>query len=160
MGFEEIAMRRWVTVGALLSCALALAEPEAAVPERLYFAIELKHEGRVIGTPRLLGESGKLLRVERRRPGAAQFDYRLALSPSPAEGQRGRYDIALDVVLPDARGGGHFSLLHGEQRRLELSGRGGDLEVSLLVMKVDSPEFRALMDLTARDERGGAATSI
>ena len=29
----------------------------------------------------------------------------------------------------------------------------GDLEVSLLLMKVDSPEFRALMDLAAPKDR-------
>ena len=47
---------------------------------------------------------------------------------------------------------GRLVLQHGEQRKVDLGGTRGELEVSLLVMKVDSPEFKALMDLVAVEE--------
>ena len=154
-------MRRLFLVAAILTGALASAQTSATPhSQKLYFAIELRQDGKVIGTPKLLGEAGKVVRAERKQPGAGSADYRLALSPVVSSERKGKFDISLDVVLPDARGSGHFSLHHGEQRKLELGKTRGDLEVSLLVMKVDSPEFRALMDLTAREETAARSPSI
>lgn len=153
-------MRRLVLMAALLGSSFAFAESTGDVPQKLYFAIELRHDGKVVGAPKLLGQTGKVVRAERRQPGALKADYRLALAPVASTESKGKFDISLDVVLPDARGSGHFSLHHGEQRKVELGKERGDLQVSLLVMQVDSPEFRALMDLVAVEERRAKSTSI
>jgi hypothetical protein len=130
---------------ALGGCAWKAAQP--APSEKLYFAVEVRREGKLIGHPKLLGETGKLLRAERRQPGAALPDYQLVLKPT----DRGdRYHLVLDLQLPERSGHSELALLHGEERRLELGEHDGDLEVSLLLMRVDSPEFRALMDLSAQ----------
>jgi hypothetical protein len=141
----------------LLSAA-ACATPRPAAPsQRLYFAVELRHDGRLVGKPKLLGETGKRLRVERRGPGASQPDYELALAPS--ESGEDRFALDLDVSLPGAQGHSSLQLLHGEERKLELGKRPGELRVVLMVMKVDSSEFEALMSLAARG-RGGESGSI
>src|SRR3712207_8453561 len=57
---------------------------------------------------------------------------------------------SLDLKTPQHSAHSELSLLHGEERRLDLGTHAGDLEVSLVLMRVDSPEFRALMDLSSR----------
>ena len=49
-------------------------------------------------------------------------------------------------------------MVHGESRRLATT--PDNLQVSLLVMKVNSPEFHALMDLAGRDAAGTVPYSI
>jgi hypothetical protein len=39
-------------------------------------------------------------------------------------------------------------------RQLELGPKAGELQVSLMLMKVDSPEFRLLLDLGERETDG------
>jgi len=131
----------------------ACATPQPSAPsERLYFALELRHDGRLVGRPKLLGETGKRIRVEKRGPGAAQPDYELALAPS--ESGPGGFALDLDVALPGTEGHSTLHLLHGEERKLELGKHPGELQVVLLVMKVDSPEFQALMSLAGSRGRG------
>ncbi|MFP2933208.1 hypothetical protein ACLESO_50295 [Pyxidicoccus sp. 3LG] len=59
-------------------------------------------------------------------------------------------------MLPEAEGHSELALLHGQQRKLQLGRVPGELEVSLLLMKVDSPEFRALMQLGERTGKGSS----
>jgi hypothetical protein len=118
--------------------------PATAQAEPLYFALEVRREGRLVAQPKLLGETGRTIRAERRKPGAPQPDYRLVLTPI-AEGDM--FHLSLELSLPELRGHSELALLHGQQRKLQLGKTPGELEVSLLLMKVDSPEFRALMDL-------------
>jgi hypothetical protein len=129
---------------ALVSLA-CLAAPAPVRAEPLYFALEVRREGRLVAQPKLLGETGRTVRAERRKPGAAQPDYRLVLTPT-VEGESFR--LELDLALPELRGHSALALLHGQERKLQLGSFPGELEVSLLLMKVDSPEFRALMDLS------------
>ena len=137
-------MRVTVAIGVLLSILLACAGAKRSGDgEKLYFAVEVFRDGRVIAKPKLVGEEGKIVRVERRQPGATSPDYQLALLPS-AKG--GGYSIQLDVLVPEAKGHSELALLHGQERKIAV----GELEVSLMVLRVDSPEFRALMDLAAR----------
>jgi hypothetical protein len=141
-------MRRFVSI-ALLGAALATgacapAHRQAAMPKRLYFAVELYRDGRMVGKPRLLGETGKLLRAERRAPGSDLADYSLTLAPIQ-EGDR--YRIGVHLQVPKGAAHSELALLHGEMRRLELGTKPGDLAIALTLMEVDSPEFRALMDL-------------
>jgi hypothetical protein len=147
---------RNVVAGLALLVGLSSAvTPAAATAEPLYFAVEVRREGRVVAQPKLLGETGRTLRAERRRPGAPHADYRLILTPKAA-GES--FLLQLDLLLPEAQGHSELALLHGQQRKLQLGRVPGELEVSLLLMKVDSPEFRALMQL-AEDTGPGSSTS-
>jgi hypothetical protein len=147
--------KRWL---GLLLMGLACGAPEAeARGEPLYFALEVRSEGRLVARPKLLGEEGRTVRAERRQPGAAEPDYRLVLVPR-AEGSG--YRLELDLKLPQGplwhEG---VSLLHGQQRKVYFKDR--ELEVSLLLMRVDSPEFRALMDLSPQQQAtGGSGPAI
>lgn len=138
------SLLRSVLVGLALVGLTSSLVPATAQAEPLYFALEVRREGRLVAQPKLLGETGRTLRAERRKPGAAQPDYRLVLTPI-AEGNT--FHLMLELSLPELRGHSELALLHGQERKLQLGKTPGELEVSLMLMKVDSPEFRALMDL-------------
>lgn len=140
------SISRSVSVLLALLGLTCLAAPAPARAEPIYFALEVRREGRLVATPKLLGETGRTVRAERRRPGASQPDYRLVLTPT-TEGETFR--LELDLSLPEVHGHSQLALLHGQERKLQLGRFPGELEVSLLLMKVDSPEFRALMDLSS-----------
>ena len=146
-------------VGSALCALVVTLMPASAQAEPLYFALEVRRAGRLVAQPKLLGETGRTVRAERRQPGAAQPDYRLVLTPSA--GGKESFQVELDLALGQGQGVGHgeLSLLHGEQRKVQLGRVPGELEVSLLVMKVDSPEFKALMDLGAKDDARRQACS-
>jgi hypothetical protein len=141
---------------ALVGLTTSLA-PATAQAEPLYFALEVRREGQLVAQPKLLGETGRTLRAERRKPGATQPDYQLVLTPI-LEGDM--YHLSLELALPELRGHSELALLHGQQRKLQLGKAPGELEVSLLLMRVDSPEFRALMDLADDTATGGGPRPI
>ncbi len=136
---------RSVLVGLVLVGLTGALFPATAHAEPLYFALEVRRDGRLVAQPKLLGETGRTIRAERRKPGAPHSDYQLILTPI-AEGET--YHLSLELTLPELRGHSELALLHGQQRKVQLGRVPGELEVSLLLMRVDSPEFRALMDLT------------
>jgi hypothetical protein len=154
-------MRGFVSIvllaGTLVGSACAPAHREASGPRRLYFAVELYRDGRMLGKPRLLGESGKPLRAERRQPGANLSDYALTLIPVQ---QGDRYRVGVHLAVPELSGYSELALLHGEVRKLELGRKPGDLAVALTLMEVDSPEFRALMDLVGKPLAANSQGSI
>lgn len=135
---------KWVgaVLGAVLLACTTVAPVARAEP--LYLALEVRQAGELIARPKLLGEAGKPLRAERRKPGAVTADYQLVLNPL-AGGKL--YNVELELVTPLGRGQGQLAIGHGQERRLQLGSRPGELEVSLMLMRVDSPEFRALMQL-------------
>lgn len=142
---------------ALLVGLVCAAMPAPVAAEPLYFAVEVYRGGQLVAKPKLLGETGRTLRAERRRPGAPLPDYRLVLTPK-ASGES--FLLQLDLLLPEAQGHSELALLHGQQRKLQLGRVPGELEVSLLLMKVDSPEFRALMQLTEDSSKPSSTSSI
>ena len=105
--------------------------------------------------PKLLGAEGIALRAERKPQGARASDYSLRLVPV----RKGAgYEVDVDLQLPDGpRGHSELSLLHGEVRKLELGKVPGELSLELLLMEVDSPEFRALMELSQSELGVGGA---
>ncbi len=133
-----------VRLSVLMLCFLACAAPSTATraPEALYLSVEVQEHGRTVARPQVVGFEGNEIIVERRAPDAVTADYRLVLSPREA-GQG--YGVELDLTLPRGRRLGHVGLLHGEERRVPL---GGDIELKVLLMRVDSPEFRALISHT------------
>ncbi len=133
--------------GAVVGCATPLPELPSA-RQQLYFALELTQDGHKIGSPQLLGFEGKQVVAEKRAPGASEPDYRLVLRPSEVGAG---YKVVLEVVLPSGRKLGEVVVLHGEERSVQL---GDATELKLLLMRVDSPEFRALMQLKPGADRG------
>jgi hypothetical protein len=127
--------------------------PVAEQPEsrqQLYFALELTQDGHKIGSPQLLGFEGRQVVAEKRAPGATTPDYRLVLRPRELGAG---YKVVLEVVLPSGKKLGEVVVLHGEERSVQL---GDATELKLLLMRVDSPEFRALMQL--KPPNGGRGT--
>jgi hypothetical protein len=122
----------------LSGCSLRTQAREPP-PEPLYFSVELSQAGHRIGSPKLIGFTGKKVIAERRSPGASLSDYRLTLEP---EGRDGAYQLGIKVELPDNKAEGDVSLLHGEERRVLLANR---TEVKVLLMRVNSEEFRWLV---------------
>ena len=120
--------------------------PEAP-RQQLYFALELTQDGHRLGAPQLLGFEGRQVVAEKRAPGATEPEYRLSLRPT--ESGAG-YNVVLELVLPSGKKLGEVALLHGEERSVQL----GDAELKLMLLRVDSPEFRALMALAPSTQRG------
>ena len=148
-------MTRRTSLLALLLCAtlswanVGCASEKVAVRdgEKLYFALELRSGGKLVGQPKMLGESGRVVRVERKPEGSDIADYELTILPT-TEGSDS-YRVVLDVSVPKSGADGHkeLAMLHGEVKKLQLGARTGELDVELMLMRVDSPEFRALMNL-------------
>ena len=72
---------------------------------------------------------------------ASDADYRLVLQPKEAGSG---YRLGLELTLPGTAQRGELALLHGEERILKL---GGQTELKVLLMRVDSDEFRALISV-------------
>lgn len=143
-------MRKRLAIAAALLAWGCASRPSHTEQEKLYFSLEVRRQGHVVAKPKLLGELGKIARLERRQPGAALADYQLVLVPRIAGAG---YHLRLELRLPDAQGETELELVHGQVRQLELGPKAGELQVSLLLMKVDSPEFRLLMDLGQRESQ-------
>lgn len=129
----------------LVGCASAA--PVTRAPEALYLAVEVQEHGKTVATPRLLGYEGHNILVEKRASPQASMEYRLKLTPHE-EGQG--YHVLLDLELPSGRRFGKVGLLHGEERRVLLD---ADTELKLMLMRVDSPEFRAMIQRTPAKKR-------
>lgn len=113
--------------------------PEPAHREALYLRVEVEQQGRTVAAPHLLGFEGRHIVVEKRSPNAAQPDYRLDLVPHE---EGAAYLVRFELDLPAGARVGRVALLHGEERRVALD---GDTQLKLMLMRVDSPEFRALV---------------
>jgi hypothetical protein len=131
----------------IIGCATPPAGREPPPAKQLYFALELTQDGHKLGSPQLLGFEGHQVVAEKRSPGAAEPEYRLVLKPQ--ESGAG-YKVVLELVLPSGKKLGEVALLHGEERSVQL----GDAELKLMLLRVDSPEFRALMALAPNAGRG------
>ncbi len=128
-----------LAVGLLVLVGCASQAAVTRSPEALYLAVEVQEHGQTVARPKVVGFEGRDITVEKRAPDAAIADYRLVLQPRE-EGQG--YGVKLDLELPSGRHQGRVGLLHGEERRIRLD---ADIELKVMLMRVDSPEFRALV---------------
>jgi hypothetical protein len=128
----------------VLAVSCASQVPVTRVPQQLYLAVEVQEQGHTIARPKVVGYEGRNITVERRQPDSAMADYRLVLIPKE-EGQG--YGVKLDLQLPSGRRLGHVGLLHGEERRVLLD---NEIELKVMLMRVDSDEFRALVQKKPR----------
>ena len=126
----------------MVGCAASV--PATRAPEALYLAVEVREHGQTVARPKMLGFEGKNITVERRQPNSDSPEFRLVLLPKE-EGQG--YGVKLDLQLPSGRRLGHVGLLHGEERRVVLD---ENTELKVMLMRVDSPEFKALVQRTPK----------
>ncbi|MFY0573492.1 hypothetical protein ACN28S_03200 [Cystobacter fuscus] len=98
---STLIKKAWLALVLVGWASVALtALPREAEAEPLYFALEVRREGRLVAQPKLLGETGRTVRAERRKPGAQQPDYRLVLTPT-AEGKA--FHLELDRPCRSSR---------------------------------------------------------
>jgi hypothetical protein len=135
-----------VLAAVLVGCASAT--PATRAPEALYLAVEVQEHGQTVATPKLLGFEGHRVVVEKKGPSSARPAYRLTLTPQE-EGQG--YRVLLDLDLPSGRRFGRVGLLHGEEQKVMLD---ADTELKVMLMRVDSPEFRALIQRAPTNAKG------
>ncbi len=135
--------RRFFLAAAFLSllvgAAACLPHP-AKDPDQLYFAVEVTEGGSRVGAPKLVGFADHEVSVEKRPAPQSEPEYQLLMVPHEQRG--GEYDLALKLWLPSGWKEGRVKLSHGEEAKVTM---GDGVELKVLVMKVDSPEFRLLM---------------
>ncbi len=135
-----------LVAGVLVGCVSSAQTVRA--PEPLYLAVEVQEAGKRLAAPKLLGFEGKNVTAERRAPGAAEPDYRLVLHP---EELGTGYRVWLELELPSGHKKGKVGLLHGEERTVLLD---DTTQLKLMLMRVDSAEFRALMQARPAGTKG------
>ena len=101
--------------------------------------MELAEGGQRIAAPKLLGFEGRRVIVERRQPGRSEADYRLWLAPT-ADGSG--FSVDVRVQLPSGERRARLTLAPGEPTSAALT---GDARLTLTVVRVGSPAFRALL---------------
>jgi hypothetical protein len=141
-------MRRVFLTTILVSACASNGPARSASAEPLYFAVEVVKAGKKVGAPKLLGFEGHKVTAERRAPGAAEPDYRLVLEPREAGAG---FRLSVELTLPDGSRSRDVALLHGEERSVAL---GADTELKVMMMRVDSDEFRALVKTPDVPQRG------
>ncbi|MGI5862470.1 MAG: hypothetical protein ACOX6T_10500 [Myxococcales bacterium] len=151
MKTRVIGVLALATAAALVSACSGILSSHNQ-PEQLFFAMRIEDEGQVLARPHLLGEAGHKLSMRLVDPNRPELT-RLKLELLPERTGDG-YQVQLGVATakrptPHV---GMLSLLHGEERKLVLRGADGPLEVTLLVMRVDSPEFEAWKELVRREQ--------
>ncbi len=151
MGTGSTLKRSLIFLTLIAGAVVGCATPPPELPgsrQQLYFALELSQDGHKLGSPQLLGFEGRQVVAEKRTPGSTQPDYRLVLRPHEAGDG---YKVVLELVLPSGKSLGEIWVLHGEERSVQLDKA---TELKVLLMRVDSPEFRALMQLKSGGGRG------
>ena len=147
---------RALALGLLVGLAIAAVGsalfplPAPIRDEPLYFSLEVRQGGHVVARPQLVGLSGHPVR-ERLRTRAGTPRLELELTPALTAST---LQLQLRLDLPTEKGlQQQLTLNHGEQQTLSLS---PDVTVSVLAMKVRSPEFEAFIRHSpALDEASG-----
>ena len=132
-------MRNWALLVLALVSQGCTTERSSRGRDELYLRVELEQHGRTVAAPHLRGFEGGHIVVEKRSPSAEQLDYRLDLVPRE---EGAAFAVKFDMELPDGHRSGRVALLHGEERRVTVD---ADTQLKLMLMRVDSPEFRALV---------------
>jgi len=124
---------------ALAALATACLPREAKDPDQLYFAVEVTEGGSKVGAPKLVGFANHEVSVEKRPSENAEPEYQLMMVPRE---EKGGYELSFKLWLPSGWKEGRLKLAHGEEAKLAM---GDGIELKVLLMRVDSPEFRLLM---------------
>jgi len=139
-----------VAVGALVVTARA---SQVRPTERLFLGVQIERDGAVVASPRLLGETGKLVTVRYVDPEDPE-KARVALQLKPERDGAGyRVEVRLSLPGLGEQSQGELLLAHGEEREVRLPPAAAPITVRLLLMRVDSPEFGAFLKLGQAEPR-------
>lgn len=129
-----------VALGSALAAWVTACLPHPVKdPDQLYFAVEVTEGGSRVAAPKLVGFANHEVSVEKRPSAKADPEYQLLMMTHE---DKGAYDLALKLWLPSGWKEGKVKLSHGEEVKLAM---GDGVELKVLLMRVDSPEFRLLM---------------
>lgn len=132
----------------LVACAGLLSHPR---DEKLFFALQIEDRGLVLARPKLLGEVGRPVTMKLVDAGDPEHT-RLSLQLEPKRiGKTYQVQIGMELAGRTEPLGGELQLHHGEERQVLLTGAQRRVLVRMLVMRVDSPEFEAYMELARRE---------
>ncbi|MFN7134998.1 MAG: hypothetical protein ACK4N5_23180 [Myxococcales bacterium] len=144
--------RLWAVAitGIFALLVICLAVPRAQADERVFVALQINEGEFVIAQPKLLGSVGTPLSMrlaDERRPDRTRLELQLMPVRNGDE-----YEVNFRLTLPNRLEGasGSLSLLHGEEKKLALSDELKPVTMKLMLMRVDSPEFEAYMQLAKR----------
>ncbi len=121
--------------------------------EKLFFALRIEAGQQLVARPNLIGETGRRLTMQLVDPEHPDKT-RLSLEILP-EKSGAAYDIRFGLTMPSIGAEPQTAMLnlaHGEEKKFLLSGGRVPLTVTLLLMRVDSPEFDAWRELVRREQ--------
>jgi len=141
-----------LVVAALLAACAGGVRTKDDPPEKLYLALKIEDAGHVLAKPRLLGETGRKVSLRLLDPNRPEHE-RLSLELMPQR-QGSAYEVAIGLTLDTRheRAEGSLKLKHGEERKVLLASDGRPVGVTLLLMRIDSPEFEAWMELVKQEQ--------
>ena len=144
--------RLWAiaVTGILALLVLCVAVPRAQAEERLFLALQINEGELVIAQPKLLGAANtpmSMVLADDQRPDRTRVELQL-MPVRHGDSYEVEYRLTLPNRLENATGS--FSLLHGEEKKLALSREVQPVTMKLMLMRVDSPEFEAYMELAKR----------
>ena len=148
----------------LLASALALCaacsglfertEPQSI--EKLFFAMRIEADGQLVAKPHLLGETDRRLSMKLVDPEHPDHT-RLSLEMMPTRlGED--YRVQVGLLMPDLSKAPQLATLtlaHGQEKKFRLLDDGtspSSMTVTLLLMRVDSPEFDAWLELVRKEQ--------
>ena len=146
-----------LAAGAVLLAAGALRKPQEAAGkgdlEKLFFALRIEAGQQLVARPNLIGETGSRLTmqlVDPERPDKTRLS--LEMLPTKAGASYDiQFGLTMPAISPDLQTA-HLTLAHGEEKTFRLPGGRIPLTVTLLLMRVDSPEFDAWRELVRREQ--------
>jgi hypothetical protein len=118
-------------------------EAQAPASEPLYFSLAVSQGGKPLARPQLVGETGKDLKLLlSQRDGSPRLALRLKPALArPYDGSHFGVEVSLELpgraVLERS-----FTVQHGEELHAQM---GEGVELTLLAMRVRSPEFEAYL---------------
>lgn len=136
-----------------VACTGFFGRTEEASIEKLFFALRIEADGQLVAKPHLLGETDHRLSMKLVDPEHPERT-RLSLEMMPTRlGQD--YSVQVGLLMPGVSQSPQVATLklaHGQERRFSLLDGSAPLTVTLLLMRVDSPEFDAWLDLVRKEQ--------
>ncbi|MDR0965590.1 MAG: hypothetical protein LBM75_03635 [Myxococcales bacterium] len=135
------------------ACTGLFGRTEDPAIEKLFFALRIETEGQLVAKPHLLGETDHRLSMKLVDPVAPEHT-RLAVELLPTR-LGNDYSIQFGLLLSGVSKAPQvteLTLAHGQERKFQLLDGSAPLTVTLMLMRVDSPEFDAWLELVRKEQ--------
>lgn len=141
------------TVALCMACTGVFERTDEKGIEKLFFAMRIEAAGQLVARPHLLGETDHRLSMKLVDPEHPERT-RLSLEMMPT--RRGEdYSVQVGLLMPGVSQSPQVATLelaHGQERKFRLLDGNAPLTVTLMLMRVDSPEFDAWLDLVRKEQ--------